>query len=59
MAHHKGQYGIMNRGFDQFNRLFMITEPNFVAAITTQSEFDAVWPPDSVNILAFSPWIPQ
>ena len=39
-------YGIMNRGFDHFNRLFMLTEPDFTDAITTDREFDAVWHPD-------------
>lgn len=51
------EHGIMARGFDRFNRLFMITEPGVDAPITTDAEYDAVWHPDSLNILLNSPWI--
>lgn len=50
-------YGIMARGFDQFNRLFMITEPDYPSALTTDAEYDAVWHPDSIDILLNSPWL--
>ncbi len=50
-------YGIMARGFDRFNRLFMITEPGQNAPLTTDAEYDAVWHPDSLNILLNNPWI--
>ncbi|RYZ85632.1 MAG: hypothetical protein EOO68_29995, partial [Moraxellaceae bacterium] len=39
-------YGIMSRGFDHFNRLFMITEPNYSRSpITQENEYDAIWHP--------------
>lgn len=53
------EYGIMSRGFDRFNRLFMISEPAFPSAITPQIEYDAVWHPESLTILAYSVWITQ
>ncbi len=52
-------YGIMFRGFDHFNRLFMINEPGYAFAITRDQEFDAVWHPSSLSILLKSPWIFQ
>ncbi len=52
-------YGIMMRGFDLFNRLFMITEPGFLQPLIRNAEYDAVWHPNDLQILFFSPWIPQ
>jgi len=52
-------YGIMYRGFDHFNRLFMINEPGYPFTLTRDREFDAVWHPDSLGILKYSPWIFQ
>lgn len=50
-------YGIMARGIDHFNRLFMLAEPGHNGPITIDAEFDAVWHPDSLDILFGSPWI--
>lgn len=50
-------YGIMARGFDMFNRLFMITEPGMPGPIKQIDEFDALWHPGSLTILFYSPWI--
>lgn len=52
-------YGIMMRGFDRFNRLFMINEPGISTPILHADEYDAVWHPDSLAVISFSRWIPQ
>lgn len=49
--------GIMSRGFDNFNRLFMLREPGVVPALTRDKEAGAIWDPASVTILLTSEWI--
>jgi hypothetical protein len=48
--------GIMSRGFDNFNRLFMLREPNFAPVLTTPNEGGAVWDPVSYKVLLRSEW---
>ncbi|MFZ6876501.1 hypothetical protein ACO0LF_31005 [Undibacterium sp. Di27W] len=48
--------GIMSRGFDNFNRLFMLREPGFAPVLTTQNEGGAVWDPISIPTLVNSAW---
>jgi Putative peptidase family len=49
--------GIMARGFDNFNRLFMMREPGLETAITRDKEAGAAWDPASVDALLKSDWI--
>ncbi|MDT8998087.1 hypothetical protein RQP53_02235 [Paucibacter sp. APW11] len=48
--------GIMERGFDNFNRLFVIEEPGYAKALTTEEEGGAFWHPSSVDLLLRSDW---
>lgn len=48
--------GIMSRGFDNFNRVFMLREPGLDAVLTRDKEAGAIWDPASVAILVKSDW---
>jgi hypothetical protein len=48
--------GIMARGFDNFNRFFMISEPDLKKACTIDNEGGAFWHPSSAEILDNSPY---
>lgn len=48
--------GFMQRGFDNFNRLFMIREPNFPYAITVENELGAYLEPSNIDILLRGEW---
>ncbi|MFZ6747162.1 hypothetical protein ACO0LC_28430 [Undibacterium sp. JH2W] len=48
--------GIMSRGFDNFNRLFMLREPGYAPVLSTQNEGGAVWDPISIPTLLHSEW---
>jgi len=43
--------GIMSRGFDNFNRFFMISEPGDNTVITRKEEKGAFWEPSSIEII--------
>ena len=51
LPHVEESYGVMNRGFDRFNRLFMLTEAGGVFAAE-----EIGWAPSSAAGLAGSPW---
>ena len=43
--------GIMARGFDNFNRFFLISEPNYSEAVLGSNQGGAFWHDDSIKIL--------
>jgi hypothetical protein len=49
--------GIMFRGFDNFNRYFAVTGPGMADPVTPDKEAGAYWHPDSVRLLALSPFL--
>lgn len=48
--------GIMARGFDHFNRLFVMREPGFATALTMANEGGAKWDAASIDVLLRSEW---